>query len=74
MYRRRDARAATSRCIPTIAPFLLCDLVQEANHRFPQLNLLLREDTTTNLLAALRHGELDVLILALPVDIDNHGE
>ncbi|MCJ2378380.1 hydrogen peroxide-inducible genes activator [Vibrio sp. ZSDZ34] len=58
-------------CIPTIAPFLLCDLVQEVNARFPQLNLLLREDTTTNLLAALRHGELDVLVLALPVDIGN---
>ncbi|AIL69782.1 hydrogen peroxide-inducible genes activator [Vibrio vulnificus] len=57
-------------CIPTIAPFLLCDLVQEINQRFPQLNLLLREDTTTNLLTALRHGELDVLILALPVEID----
>ncbi len=57
-------------CIPTIAPFLLCDLVQEVNSRFPQLNLLLREDTTTNLLAALRHGELDVLILALPVEIE----
>ncbi|MEH0804734.1 hydrogen peroxide-inducible genes activator [Vibrio alginolyticus] len=57
-------------CIPTIAPFLLCDLVQEVNYRFPQLNLLLREDTTTNLLQALRHGELDVLILALPVEID----
>ncbi|KOO07219.1 hydrogen peroxide-inducible genes activator [Vibrio hepatarius] len=57
-------------CIPTIAPFLLCDLVQEVNQRFPQLNMLLREDTTTNLLAALRQGELDVLILALPVDID----
>ncbi|CAH0541163.1 hydrogen peroxide-inducible genes activator [Vibrio marisflavi] len=56
-------------CIPTIAPFLLGDLVQDVNTRFPQLNLLLREDTTTNLLAALRHGELDVLILALPVDI-----
>ncbi len=56
-------------CIPTIAPFLLSDLVQEVNQRFPTLNLLLREDTTTNLLAALRHGELDVLILALPVDI-----
>lgn len=56
-------------CIPTIAPFLLCDLVQEVNVCFPKLNLLLREDTTTNLLAALRHGELDVLILALPVDI-----
>ncbi len=57
-------------CIPTIAPFLLCDLVQEVNQRFPQLNLLLREDTTSNLLTALRHGELDVLILALPVDIE----
>lgn len=58
-------------CIPTIAPFLLCDLVQAVNTRYPQLNLLLREDTTANLLAALRHGELDVLILALPMDIGN---
>ncbi len=57
-------------CIPTIAPFLLSKLVQEVNTRFPQLNMLLREDTTTNLLAALRQGELDVLILALPVNID----
>ncbi|MFW7523721.1 hydrogen peroxide-inducible genes activator [Vibrio ostreicida] len=57
-------------CIPTIAPFLLSNLVQKVNQCFPQLNLLLREDTTTNLLAALRHGELDVLILALPINID----
>ncbi|MCQ1057007.1 hydrogen peroxide-inducible genes activator [Photobacterium sp. DNB23_23_1] len=56
-------------CIPTIAPFLLCDLVQEVNRLHPNLNLLLREDTTTNLLAALRSGEMDVLILALPVEI-----
>ncbi|GLO60019.1 LysR family transcriptional regulator [Vibrio sp. MACH09] len=58
-------------CIPTIAPFLLCDLVQEINQRFPQLDLLLREDTTSNLLQALKHGDLDVLILALPMDIGN---
>lgn len=56
-------------CIPTIAPFLLGDLVQEINIRFPKLHLLLREDTTANLLTALRSGELDVLVLALPVDI-----
>ena len=56
-------------CIPTIAPFLLGGLVQEVNKKFPQLTLLLREDTTTNLLAALKQGRLDVLILALPVDI-----
>ncbi|WP_089139466.1 hydrogen peroxide-inducible genes activator [Vibrio rumoiensis] len=57
-------------CIPTIAPFLLGDLVQEINLRFPQLTLLLREDTTSNLLKALRNGDLDVLILAMPVEID----
>ncbi|CAH0532840.1 Hydrogen peroxide-inducible genes activator [Vibrio stylophorae] len=56
-------------CIPTIAPFLLCDLVQQLNLSYPQLDVLLREDTTTNLLAALRSGQMDVLILALPVDI-----
>lgn len=56
-------------CIPTIAPFLLGDLVQEVNIRYPKLHLLLREDTTTNLLSALKTGELDVLVLALPVEI-----
>ncbi|MBY8299342.1 hydrogen peroxide-inducible genes activator [Vibrio fluvialis] len=58
-------------CIPTIAPFLLCDLVQEVNVSYPNLHLLLREDTTANLLTALRNGELDVLILALPMEIGN---
>ncbi|PML79488.1 hydrogen peroxide-inducible genes activator [Enterovibrio norvegicus] len=56
-------------CIPTIAPFLLCDLVQAVNQNFPELDLLLREDTTANLLSALKSGEMDVLILALPVEI-----
>ncbi|SJL85172.1 hydrogen peroxide-inducible genes activator [Vibrio palustris] len=56
-------------CIPTIAPFLLGDLVQQVNQHFPKLHLLLREDTTTNLLAALRAGTLDALVLALPVEI-----
>ncbi|UXI00732.1 hydrogen peroxide-inducible genes activator [Photobacterium sp. TY1-4] len=57
-------------CIPTIAPFLLCDLVQAVNQLHPNLHLLLREDTTANLLTALRNGEMDVLILALPVEIN----
>lgn len=57
-------------CIPTIAPFLLCDLVQAVNQHHPNLHLLLREDTTANLLAALRNGEMDVLILALPVEVN----
>lgn len=57
-------------CIPTIAPFLLGDLVQKLNHEHPDLHLLLKEDTTFNLLQSLRHGELDALILAMPVDIN----
>lgn len=56
-------------CIPTIAPFLLSSVVREVNQRFPKLDLLLREDTTSNLLTALKNGEMDVLILALPIDI-----
>lgn len=58
-------------CIPTIAPFLLGSLVQVVNQKYSQLDLLLKEDTTSNLMQALKHGELDVLILALPVDIEN---
>lgn len=57
--------------IPTIAPFLLSSLVHEVNKSFPDLTLLLREDTTANLLTALQDGQLDVLVLALPVDIGN---
>ncbi|SIP92147.1 transcriptional regulator, LysR family [Aeromonas sp. RU39B] len=56
-------------CIPTIAPFLLSRLVKSCSHTYPELELLLREDTTANLLKLLEHGELDLLILALPIDV-----
>ncbi len=56
-------------CIPTIAPFMLTPLVKSAQREYPELELLLREDTTENLLKALEKGELDVLLLALPVDV-----
>ena len=56
-------------CIPTIAPFLLGSLINVLSDNYPKLHVLLREDTTHNLLTALRNGEMDVLILALPTDI-----
>ncbi|MGL4470597.1 MAG: LysR family transcriptional regulator, partial [Aeromonas hydrophila] len=56
-------------CIPTIAPFLLSKLLQVCGKTYPELELLLREDTTTNLLKQLEQGQLDLLILALPVEI-----
>lgn len=55
-------------CIPTIAPFLLSRLVQASRQHYPELQLLLREDTTQQLLTMLRSGELDVLLLALPTE------
>jgi len=53
--------------IPTIAPFLFEGLIDKINHSLPQIRLKLQEDTTDNLLEKLADGEVDVLILALPM-------
>ena len=54
-------------CIPTIAPFLLTDLIKHCQADLPSIDLFLREDTTENILLMLSQGEIDVAILALPV-------
>ena len=53
--------------IPTIAPFLFEGLIKSVKRVFPDLNLHLQEDTTDHLLGQLQQGELDLLILALPM-------
>jgi len=53
--------------IPTIAPFLFEPLIKVLNLHLPELELKLLEDTTDNLLNKLMDGELDCLILALPM-------
>ncbi len=58
-------------CIPTIAPFLLTELVQACQQDLPSLSLYLREDTTEQLISLLAQGEIDVAIIALP--IAHHG-
>jgi LysR family hydrogen peroxide-inducible transcriptional activator len=58
-------------CIPTIAPFLLTDFVYACQQQLPNLALFLREDTTENLLQMLSNGEIDLLILALPVAVNS---
>ena len=55
-------------CIPTIAPFLLKDFYLKTKQTFPDLTLQLNEDTTENLLKSLDSGELDCLVVDLPVD------
>lgn len=54
-------------CIPTIAPFLLTDLVQLCQQKLPKLSLYLCEDTTENLMIQLELGEIDCAILAFPI-------
>lgn len=58
-------------CIPTIAPFLLTDLVQLCQQQLPKLELYLREDTTENLMLQLGQGEIDCAILAFPIPKHN---
>jgi LysR family hydrogen peroxide-inducible transcriptional activator len=54
--------------IPTIAPFLLPPLLRELRESLPHLQVLLREEPTDLLLRALEAGELDMAIIALPME------
>ena len=55
--------------IPTIAPFLLPRALPALRERFPKLRLFLREDLTQRLIAALKAGQLDAALIALPYDM-----
>ena len=55
--------------IPTIAPFLLPRALPRIREKFPELKLYLREDLTPRLLTALKAGELDAALIALPYDM-----
>ena len=58
-------------CIPTIAPFIMSPLVSLCHKTYPELKLLIREDTTDSLLHSLEIGEIDIIILALPYPTKN---
>lgn len=55
--------------IPTIAPYFLPKAVGAIHDAFPEAQLTLREDQTHRLLAGLEKGDLDVLLLALEVEL-----
>ena len=54
--------------IPTIAPYLLPHFVPFQTQAAPQLQPLLTEGKTSELLEMLREGTLDAAVLALPLD------
>lgn len=52
--------------IYTIAPYLLPQFIPALNQQAPKMPLFLKEDFTANLIPALKAGELDVIVIALP--------
>lgn len=56
--------------IPTIAPFLLPNVLPDIRTRFPSLKITLREDLTANLLTRLAEHQLDFALIALPYETD----
>ncbi len=54
--------------IPTIAPFLLPEVLPPLRRTHPALKLYLREDLTERLVERLRAGSLDIALIALPFD------
>ena len=60
--------------IPTIAPFLLPQLLPRVRREKPGLKLYLREETSHAAVESLRHGHVDCVLLALPFacgDVDS---
>jgi LysR family hydrogen peroxide-inducible transcriptional activator len=66
-----EPRSGTFRIgvIPTIAPYLLPDVVPAVRARYPRLQLVFREEKTDVVVADLHEGRLDGGLLALEADI-----
>jgi LysR family hydrogen peroxide-inducible transcriptional activator len=56
--------------IATLGPYYLPSVIALGRRHFPRLALRLLESTTDGLLAALRTGTLDAVLVALPVPLD----
>jgi LysR family hydrogen peroxide-inducible transcriptional activator len=54
--------------IPTLAPYVLPQILPALQQRFPDLRVELRETQTRTLMEELARGALDAVLLALPVD------
>ena len=54
--------------IPTIAPYFLPELLKRFRVELPLAKVVVLEDTTENLLKKLSEGEIDVAIMARPVE------
>ena len=55
--------------IPTIAPFILPAVIPSIKEKYPEMSVSIHEDLTANLHRALLSGDLDLLLLALPLEL-----
>ncbi len=55
--------------IPTVAPYFLPKVLRRFSEEFPDVTLLVQENTTDKLLKACTQGEIDLAILALPIPV-----
>ncbi|MEP0940703.1 MAG: LysR substrate-binding domain-containing protein [Rhizobiaceae bacterium] len=53
--------------IPTVAPYLLPEIIAALSQEFPELELELRESVTRSLIEDLQEARLDMAIVALPI-------
>ncbi len=57
--------------IPTIAPFMLPEILPGIRRQFSRLDLYIREDQTQRLYEELMRGSLDLILVALPYQMKN---
>jgi LysR family hydrogen peroxide-inducible transcriptional activator len=60
-------RRITIGAIPTLAPYLLPSLIARSKRKFPNLQIDIREDFKVHLIQAILDGELDLAVVAMPV-------
>jgi LysR family hydrogen peroxide-inducible transcriptional activator len=61
-------RHITVGAIATLAPYLLPSLIVRCRTRFPNLQINVQENFKTDLVHAVMDGELDLALVALPID------
>jgi LysR family hydrogen peroxide-inducible transcriptional activator len=61
-------RKITVGAIPTLAPYLLPGLIARCRKRHPNLQVNIREDFKTTLIREMLDGELDLALVALPME------
>ena len=54
--------------IPTMAPYLLPDLLVSLREQFPRCELIVREDFTENLVRQMTDNQIDVALVSTPIE------